>query len=658
MIAKNYNATSLDSKRVTVLYARYSTDMQNEQSCEDQIRQIRQYLDREGIDHTNAEVITDEGLSGTREDRPGFQKLLKLIKRGLVALLVVDELSRLTRANNATNVIEDIKFYQGRFIACGESIDSTNVGWEMATTFKQMSNKASVAETARRVRRGKEGRVRAGLSAGDLPFGYKSFYVDGDPMEQYARGQKPRKGIKIDESQAAVVREAFALFVGGKSLAGIAREFTRRKIPRGNRVKDTNWSHQQVRRLLVNSKYIGIWQYGVTTTIRDSAGNKRQVKTDPSEHVIMKRPEARIIDDSTWNAACERFRTLEGKFGFKPSQDKRGPRSHPSDVYPQDILSGLITCGCGAKMHQAGHKKYPYYICPIAKKNDERCDMHAYVPAELARTRVVAVVLDELKNEPSFYEEIHHEVKAYLERVYAKTPSDQARIDAAIAECQRAKNKLIKVLEYEGAHDIGAILERIKTLSSQIQELERERANADARKSVLNRFPSPEWIQSQLLNTAELFESESPESMLLLRKLIKTITAEPVLAVAKKRGFMRLRFDFNRYAAFVNALEQSDCGQLTASMLESETFEGPASKSFSVDLGKPTKVDEWGPKIVQMRDSGMKWADIAKISGMTIGNLYSYYKRYKNGIEGSSNDASVRRAETDSNSADDLLNTT
>lgn len=657
MIAKNYNATSLDSKRVTVLYARYSTDMQNEQSCEDQIRQIRQYLDREGIDHTNAEVITDEGLSGTREDRPGFQKLLKLIRQGQVALLVVDELSRLTRGNNATNVIEDIKFHQGRFIACGESIDSTNVGWEMATAFKQMSNKASVAETARRVRRGKEGRVRAGLSAGDLPFGYKSYYVDGDPMEQYARGQKPRKGIEIDESQAEVVREAFALFVGGKSLAGIAREFTLRKIPRGNRVKDTNWSHQQVRRLLVNSKYIGIWQYGMTTTIRDSAGNKRQVKTDPSEHVIMNRPEARIIDDSTWNAACERFRSLEGKFGFKPNQDKRGPRSHPSEVYPNDMLSGLITCSCGAKMHQAGHKKYPYYICPIAKRNDGRCDMHAYVPAQLAKTQIIGIVLDELRNESGFNEEIFHEVKAHLERVVAQTPSDQARIDAAITEAQRARNKLIKVLEYEGANDIEAILERIKTLSSQIHELELEQTNAAARQSVIDRFPSLEWIQAQLLDSAKLLESESPKSTLLLRKLIKTITAEPVLAVAKKRGFMRLRFDFNGYAAFVNALEQSDCGQLTASMLESETLDEPTSKSFTIDLGKPTKVDEWGPKIVQMRDSGMKWAEIEKISGLKMCNLNNYYSRYKKSLAGIPNDAPVRRAETGSNSADDLLNT-
>ena len=219
--------------------------------------------------------------------------------------------------------------------------------------------------------------------------------------------------------------------------------------------------------------------------------------------------------------------------------------------------------------------------------------MHAYVPADLAKTRVVNVVLDELRNQPNFYVQ---EVKAHLDSALAQTPSDQARIDAAIAEAQRARSNLLRVLEQEGAHEIGAILERVKSLSSQIQDLQFERTNAAARQSVIDNFPSPEWIQAQLLNSTRLFESESPESMLLLRKLIKTITVEPVLAVGKKRGFTRLRFDFNLYAAFVNALEQSDDGHFAASLIDSDSFDGPASKSFSIDLGKQTKVDEWGPK--------------------------------------------------------------
>lgn len=172
--------------------------------------------------------------------------------------------------------------------------------------------------------------------------------------------------------------------------------------------------------------------------------------------------------------------------------------------------------------------------------------------------------------------------------------------------------------------------------------------------SVIDNFPSPEWIQAQLLNSTRLFESESPESMLSLRKLIKTIAVEPVLAVGKKRGFTRLRFDFNLYVAFVNAIEQSDDGHFAASLIDSDTFDGPASKSFSFDLGKQTKVDEWGPKIVQMRDAGMKWSDIQKASGIKMGNLCNYYNRYKEGLASVPVDAAVGLFETDSNATDDL----
>ena len=140
--------------------------------------------------------------------------------------------------------------------------------------------------------------------------------------------------------------------------------------------------------------------------------------------------------------------------------------------------------------------------------------------------------------------------------------------------------------------------------------------------------------------------------MLLLRKLISKIIAEPVLAVGKKRGFIRLHFEFNRFAAFVNVLEQSEGGLSLVNLVGSETLEGPALTSFAIDLGKQTKVDEWGPKIVQMRDSGMKWADISNLSGISIGNLSNYYQRYKTALASVPTDAAVVLLEP--NALDDL----
>ena len=112
-------------QKLVIIYARYSTDMQNPQSCEDQVRVVKQQLTKLGIAHDDAQVILDEGISGTRANRPGYMKLLQLIEQKRVSILAVDELSRLTRLHDAMQVIQNINYQQGRFLSFGENIDSS-----------------------------------------------------------------------------------------------------------------------------------------------------------------------------------------------------------------------------------------------------------------------------------------------------------------------------------------------------------------------------------------------------------------------------------------------------------------------------------------------------------------------------------------------------
>ena len=629
------------AQNLVVIYARYSTDMQNPQSCADQVRVVREQLSRRGIDHDNAQVIVDEGISGTRTDRPGYVEVLKLIDEGRVLILAVDELSRLTRGHDAMQVIQNVNFRQGRFLAFGENIDSAVSGWEMMAAFKQVSNNAAIEETARRVRRGKAGAVLAGYSAGDFPFGYESVFVDANALQIFERGQKPKKKIRIKESEVPIVREAFELYAKGESFNRIASDFSRRKLLRGNRVGDTNWSHQQICRILTNPKYTGKWIYGKSTTLRNSKGKKRQVSTNPSEHIVVDRPELRIIDEALFEKVQSRIQINKKTFGNRFGQQKRGPKVHHTSVYPSSMLGGIVHCRCGAAMHHIGHEKLRYFACPIAKRRDGRCNMHTHVPSEFAKRSVLDVVLNELRSQPEFHEEIFKAMTDHLERTFAQIPRELERIRASIADSIRVTNKLMLLIEKDNSNEVGVILDRIKELSTKIKMLEQERTDAESRQSALSRFPTLEWFQSQLIDTHKLFESESRESSILLRKLIGRITAEPVLAVGKKRGFIRLRFEFNRFAAFVNALEQSENGHSFTDLANSKSLEGPGLKSFTIDLGKTTKVDDWGPKIVQMRDSGMKWKEIVAISGMSQGNLCNYYQRYKKGLESVPQDASV-----------------
>lgn len=222
--------------RKTVIYTRFSTDMQRRGSCPDQERNVRTGLNRKGIDTSDALVIYDKAESGTRADRAKFEQLQTMIARGEVGILAVDDQSRLTRADNAFSFIQDLVYSGGRFISTSEGIDTAEPGWELRVKVMELHNSTTIREIAHRVRRGQEGHVLDNGSAGDFLFGYESYYLDPNWVELLGRGVKPKKGLCICEDEAKWVRQVFDWFVKERwSIARIARELTRLGVPKGRR---------------------------------------------------------------------------------------------------------------------------------------------------------------------------------------------------------------------------------------------------------------------------------------------------------------------------------------------------------------------------------------------------------------------------------------
>src|ERR1700752_421453 len=79
----------------TVIYARYSTDLQREASIEDQVRVCRQRIDREGWSLVSTYI--DAPSSGASRLRPGYQKLLEDARAGAFDVVVAEALDRLSR---------------------------------------------------------------------------------------------------------------------------------------------------------------------------------------------------------------------------------------------------------------------------------------------------------------------------------------------------------------------------------------------------------------------------------------------------------------------------------------------------------------------------------------------------------------------------------
>ena len=239
MAFTRHPAQRAGQSRRLVIYCRYSTDMQSPKSCEDQEREVREGLDRLGIPHTHAVVIYDRAESGTKSDRDGFERISGMIARKEVAMLAVDDQARLSRANNAFSFIQDLVYANGRFISTGEGIDTTQQGWELRVKVMEMHNSVSISELARRVHRGQEGRVLSNLTAGDYPYGYESFLVNPEAANSSKRGPKPEKNVRILEEHAVWVRQIFAWFLAGDSMAKIAAKLTATGAPLGSRAQVT-----------------------------------------------------------------------------------------------------------------------------------------------------------------------------------------------------------------------------------------------------------------------------------------------------------------------------------------------------------------------------------------------------------------------------------
>lgn len=76
-----------------IIYARYSSALQRDESLDAQEAKCRQKLKQAGIDDSDALVLTDRAQRGDREDRPEYQRLSEMIRAGKVSVLCVDRVS-------------------------------------------------------------------------------------------------------------------------------------------------------------------------------------------------------------------------------------------------------------------------------------------------------------------------------------------------------------------------------------------------------------------------------------------------------------------------------------------------------------------------------------------------------------------------------------
>src|SRR5262245_11123108 len=231
----------------SVIYARYSTDLQNERSIEDQVALCQAYAIRENLNVV--EVYEDRACSGASiMGRDGLLHLLERAREKEFNFVIVEALDRLSRD------MEDLAGIHKRLTFLGIEIRAVHEGQvnTILVGLRGLMGQLYREDNAHKIRRGMAGRVRSALSAGGIPYGYAA--VPGQPGHRV-----------IVEHEAAIVRRIFGEYMAGATPRDIAHDLNRDKVspPRGRAWNaSTIIGHRQRGTgILRNELYIGriVW---------------------------------------------------------------------------------------------------------------------------------------------------------------------------------------------------------------------------------------------------------------------------------------------------------------------------------------------------------------------------------------------------------------
>jgi site-specific DNA recombinase len=460
----------------TIIYTRFSSDLQSNKSCIDQEREVREALSRMQIDCSQATVIHDEAESGTKVFRDEFSRLDGMVRSGLHLLLVVDDQARLSRADNTFAFITDLVYAGGRFLSTGEGIDTEQPGWELRVKVMELHNSTTIRELGRRVRRGQLGRVLANLSSGDLCYGYESYLLNPDqPLS--VRGPKPEKAIRIKGNEADWVIQIFKWFNEHRSIAWIVEQLNLQNAPSGNRRKSSRWRHVHVRKMLSNMKYVGIWQWGTTRTMRNSQGKTKQVPVPRDKHIVVQRPDLRIIKDEEWETAQHRLAYLKDQYGVKPGQRNRGPKVHHTELYPADLLSGLVFCRrCGRRLWKTGTGRKTYLCCPNKGKVKGSCDMFTLVPLAVAEIKILEAISEILTSSTEW-------LQAVTDTLYQKVEELGNTLPIKVESWRKEHKEVIAEIDnladgFARSRQSQALLQKLHDAEKKAEQLEKKIGDA------------------------------------------------------------------------------------------------------------------------------------------------------------------------------------
>lgn len=466
-----------------VIYARYSSHSQRDESIEGQLRECHEYAIRN--DYIILEEYCDKALTGKTDNRVGFQKMIKDAKSNKFNYVLVYKLDRFSRSRYDSAIYKNIlKKHNVKVVSVKENISDSPEGIILESMLEGMAEYYS-ANLSQNIKRGMtENALQCKFNGSGCPLGYKI---------------TPDKHFELDPVGAKVVQEIFEMYASGKTSAEIIN-YCNSKGYKTSLGKEFN--KNSIIRIVTNERYLGIYKHG---------------------DIVIEGGIPQIIDKTTFDkiqSMIEKNRSSKGRSSAKVDY----------------LLSGKVFCGhCGGSMigesgTSKSSAKHYYYKCSTRKRLKsctKEVENKKWLEDVVVKTIVEQVLTDE-------------NIELISNKVMELIEDDSA----AVAELKYYEDEL-KTTQKQIKNIIDVIANGLanKSVADRLTELENYEKDVLSNIEYL-KMKKPTLTKEQVMYWLELFKDGDIEDENYREKLISTLL-HSVYVYDRDDGGKRIVLNFN-----------------------------------------------------------------------------------------------------------------
>ncbi|WP_082905839.1 recombinase family protein [Bradyrhizobium centrolobii] len=490
------------------VYARFSTELQNEKSTEDQIALCRTYAARHQLNVVA--TFEDKARSGASVfGRDGLMQLMDAARQQRFTVVIVEALDRLSRD------MEDLAGIHKRLSFQGIEIQAVHDGVadSILIGIRGLVGQMQREDGAKKVRRGMAGVIRDGRHAGGRAYGYRA--VPGKPGE-----------LEVVETEAAIIRRIFAAYAAGRSPREIALDLNREDVPppRGRRWNGStiNGNAKRAAGLIFNELYAGRIVWNKVRMVKDPDTGKRLSRPNPrDEWQSIEAPQLRVVEQSVW----EQAHALKAEKSHLASHVKRRA-AH--------LLSGLLRCGCcgsGMSVHDRDKTGKTRIRCSAVRESGS-CSNRRIIYLRDVERLVLSGMAKELKD-PRLIEIYVRKYNRERERLAGDAIAVRARLEAKRdrieGERQRNINLVIKyvISENDAKQRIAELMEERLCVEAELAALEEAPVPVALHPATLDRYV--QTVNTLAETIASHVGAEDDRGSLIddFRALVHSVTVHP-----------------------------------------------------------------------------------------------------------------------------------